>query len=102
MPRLSSSHGNSRVENSFSSGLNTSTSPVPKLLSSRLALLVGFGSLLAIIGASGIDALRVLRQYRQEEDLIRRQFLFRNRVLNNIRSEVYLSGTYLRDYLLDP
>ena len=69
---------------------------------SRLALLVGFGSLLAIIALSGFDALRVLSQYRKEDDQIRRLFLFRNRVLNNIRAEVYLSGTYVRDYLLEP
>ena len=73
-----------------------------KLSKSRLALLVGFGSLLAIIALSGFDALRVLRQFRKEDDQIRHQFLFRNRVLNNIRAEVYLSGTYVRDYLLEP
>ncbi|HXJ38874.1 MAG TPA: histidine kinase [Bryobacteraceae bacterium] len=70
--------------------------------SGRLVLIVGFGSLLAIMALSGIDALRVLRQFRQRDDQIRRQFLFRNRILNNIRSEVYLSGTLVRDYLLDP
>ena len=74
----------------------------PKLLKSRLVLLAGFGGLLAIIALSGVDALRVLGQFRKEDDQIRRQFLFRNRVLNNIRAEVYLSGTYLRDYLLEP
>jgi signal transduction histidine kinase len=63
---------------------------------------VGFGSLIGIMALSGIDALRVLGKFRREDDQIRRQFLFRNRVLNNIRSEVYLSGTYVRDYLLDP
>jgi len=73
-----------------------------KLSKSRLALLVGFGSLLAIIALSGFDTLRVLSQFRKEDDQIRRQFLFRNRVLNNIRAEVYLSGTYVRDYLLEP
>ena len=73
-----------------------------KPLSSRLALLVGFGSLLIIMALSGSDALRVFSLFRQQDDQIRRQFLFRNRVLNNIRSEVYLSGTYVRDYLLDP
>jgi signal transduction histidine kinase len=73
-----------------------------KLTSSRLALFAGFGGLIGIIALSGIDALRVLRQFRQQDDQIRRQFLFRNRILNNIRSEVYLSGTYVRDYLLDP
>jgi signal transduction histidine kinase len=73
-----------------------------RLSKSRLALLVGFGGLLAIIALSGFDALRVLSQFRKEDDQIRRQFLFRNRVLNNIRAEVYLSGTYVRDYLLEP
>ena len=73
-----------------------------KLSKSRLALFVGFGGLLAIIALSGFDALRVLSQFRKEDDQIRRQFLFRNRVLNNIRAEVYLSGTYVRDYLLEP
>jgi signal transduction histidine kinase len=73
-----------------------------RLVKSRLVLLVGFGGLLAIIALSGFDALRVLNQFRREDDQIRRQFLFRNRVLNDIRAEVYLSGTYVRDYLLEP
>ena len=72
------------------------------LLSSRLALMVGFGSLLAIMALAGIDALRVLQSFRTNDDRIRRQFLFRNHVLNDIRSEVYVSGTYVRDYLLEP
>jgi signal transduction histidine kinase len=70
--------------------------------SSRLVLFLGFGSLLAIIALSGMDGLRVLRQFRLQDGQIREQFLTRNRVLNDIRSEVYLSGTYVRDYLLDP
>src|SRR5260370_35183787 len=72
------------------------------LSSSRLALFAGFGGLLAIIALSGFDALRVLRQFQRQDEQIPRQFLFRNRVLNNIRSEVYLSGAYVRDYLFDP
>src|SRR5579864_9148650 len=51
---------------------------------------------------AGADGLRVLRQIRRNDDEIRRQFLFRNHVLNDIRSELYLSGTYVRDYLLEP
>ena len=73
-----------------------------RLSKSRLALFVGFGGLLTIIALSGFDALRVLSQFRKQDDQIRRQFLFRNRVLNNIRAEVYISGTYVRDYLLEP
>src|SRR5207244_7291680 len=51
---------------------------------------------------AGLDTLRVLRQIRANEDQIRQEFLFRNHVLNNIRSDLYLSGTYVRDYLLEP
>ena len=72
------------------------------LLSSRLALMLGFGGLLAIMALAGIDALRVLEHFTSNDDQIRRRFLFGNHVLNDIRSEVYLSGTYVRDYLLEP
>src|ERR1700683_4281730 len=68
----------------------------------RFALTIGFGSLLLIMALTGGDALLVLRQVRREDDAIRRQFLFRNHTLNEVRSELYLSGTYVRDYLLEP
>ena len=71
-------------------------------VNSRLALAVGFGSLLAIIALAGIDSLRVLQDFRRNDDRIRQRFLFQNHVLNDVRSEVYLSGTYVRDYLLEP
>jgi signal transduction histidine kinase len=72
------------------------------LLSSRLAVAVGFGSLLAIMALAGIDAIRVLQKIRRDDDQIRQQFLVRNHLLNDVRSELYLSGTYVRDYLLEP
>jgi len=68
----------------------------------RFALTVGFGSLLLVMALTGGDALLVLREVRREDDGIRRQFLFRNHTLNEVRSELYLSGTYVRDYLLEP
>ncbi len=71
-------------------------------LSTRLALLMGFGGLLAIVALAGIQSLIVVRQIRRDDDTLRRQFLFRNHVLNDIRSDLYLSGTYVRDYLLEP
>jgi hypothetical protein len=70
--------------------------------SSRVALVVGFGSLLLIMALAGIDALRVLRGFRHSDEQIRRRYLLQNHVLNDIRSDVYVSGTYVRDYLLDP
>jgi signal transduction histidine kinase len=69
---------------------------------SRLTLAVGFGGVLAIMLLSGADALRVLGDFRRNDDRIRRQFLFRDHVLTDIRSQVYVSGTYIRDYLLEP
>ena len=72
------------------------------LPSGRVTLAAGFGGLLVIMTLAGVDALRVLRQIRRDDDHIRTQFLFRNHVLNDIRSKLYLSGTYVRDYLLDP
>jgi len=68
----------------------------------RFALIVGFGSLLLAMALTGGDALLVLRKVRREDDGIRRQFLFRNHGLNEVRSDLYLSGTYVRDYLLEP
>jgi len=82
-----------------SSRMSTPDRLLPK---SRVALLIGFGSLLVIMALAGIDSLRVLQNFRVNDDRIRRQFLFQNHVLNDIRSEVYLSGTYVRDYLLEP
>ncbi len=69
---------------------------------SRLALLIGFGGLLLIMALAGIDALRVFQRFRQSDEQIRGRYLSQNHVLNDIRSDVYLSGTYVRDYLLEP
>src|SRR5271166_6415999 len=74
----------------------------PVFFRSRFALAVGFGGLLSIMALAGIDALRVLRQFRRSDDQIRRRYLADNHVLNDIRSDVYVSGTYVRDYLLEP
>jgi signal transduction histidine kinase len=68
----------------------------------RFALGIGFGVLLIIMALAGIDALRVLRQIRRENDRIRTEFLFRNHALNDIRNQLHVSGTYVREYLLEP
>jgi signal transduction histidine kinase len=69
---------------------------------SRIALAVGFGGLLTIMALAGIDALNVLHQFRRSDEQIRRRYLSQNHILNDIRSDVYVSGTYVRDYLLEP
>jgi signal transduction histidine kinase len=72
------------------------------VLSTRLALVAGFGGLLIVITLAGIDTIRVLEEIRHNGEQIRQDFLSRNHALNNIRSDLYLSGTYVRDYLLEP
>jgi signal transduction histidine kinase len=69
---------------------------------SRFALAIGFGGLLSIMALAGMDALSVLQRFRRNDEQIRRRYLSQNHALNNIRSDVYVSGTYVRDYLLEP
>jgi len=71
-------------------------------LSSRLVLIVGFGGLLLLMVFAGADSLQALREIQRSNDAIREDFLSRTKVLEQIRAEFYLSGTYVRDYLLEP
>ena len=49
-----------------------------------------------------ILGIGVLQKIRRNDNQIRRQFLTKNHALNDIRSQLYLSETYVRDYLLEP
>ena len=72
------------------------------LLSTRFALGAGFGGLLAVMGLAGAYGIRVLQQIRRNENQIRQAFLLQNHALNEIRSQLYLSGAFVRDYLTEP
>ncbi len=67
-----------------------------------IVLSLGFGGLVAFIVAASIIALVQLDHVRADESRIRKAFLSRLEVLEQIRSQIYLSGTYVRDYLLSP
>jgi len=54
------------------------------------------------MAVGGFDGIQVLQQIQARNIEIRRAFLSRNRALEQIRSSLYLSGTFVRDYLLDP
>ncbi len=71
-------------------------------MSSRLVLIGGFGGLLALMAFAELDGVRALRQTQKANDDIREDFLHRDRLLERIRGDVYVSGTYVRDYLLEP
>src|SRR5580698_2365813 len=70
----------------------------------RLALVlsVGFGGLILFIMAAAIGTLVLLARVRADDTRIRQAFLGRLRALEQIRSEIYLSGTDMRDFLLSP
>src|SRR5436309_13559594 len=74
----------------------------PGQITSRVVLLAGFGGLLLLMGFAGLDGIQALRQIQTSNDSIREDFLLRTRLLERIRGDVYVSGTYVRDYLLEP
>lgn len=67
-----------------------------------LILVMGFGGLLLLMAAAEIAALLLLSTLRQNDGKLQARFLTRNRTLEQIRSNIYLSGTYVRDSLLAP
>jgi signal transduction histidine kinase len=69
---------------------------------SRVVLMGGFGGLLLLMAFAGIDGIQTLRRIEASSDAIREEFLLRTRVLERIRGDLYISGTYVRDYLLEP
>jgi signal transduction histidine kinase len=69
---------------------------------SWLILSLGFGGLLACIVGAGAGTLLALQHVRGSETQLRKAFLDRIGALDQIRAQIYLSGTYARDLLLSP
>src|SRR5580658_10542554 len=65
-------------------------------------LVAGFGGLLLIMAAAEAGALLFLNSLRHNDTALQARFLARNRTLERIRSNIYLSGTFVRDSLLAP
>lgn len=77
-------------------------SPLTSLRNARPLLIAGFGGLLLLLAFAAVDAMQIVGQIQSRSQEIRGSFVARNRLLNQIRSQVYLAGTYTRDYLLEP
>ena len=73
-----------------------------RLIRPQFVLLAGFGGLLGFIVAAAISTLLMLGNVRDEDARVRHVVIERLRALEQIRAEIYLSGTYVRDYLLSP
>jgi signal transduction histidine kinase len=67
-----------------------------------VVLVAGFGDLLLIMAAAEDGALMFLNSLRHNDTELQARFLARNRTLERIRSNIYLSGTFVRDSLLAP
>jgi len=72
------------------------------IVNSRIVLMAGFGGLLLLTAFASFDGLHAFEQIQTANDTIREDFQLRTRVLERIRGGVYVSGTYVRDYLLEP
>jgi len=66
----------------------------------RAELFAGFGALLALMAVMSIDSLRTLRAIETSDAQIRRDFLYRERTLEQARTGLYESGNIVRDYIL--
>ena len=67
----------------------------------RLALVVGFGGMLAVFLFASLDAIYVVREMRAENAALRKSSLERSRGLEMIRNYIVLSHSYVGDHLLD-
>ena len=68
----------------------------------RFMLLWGFGGLLLIMAAAEVGALLMINSLQGNNTQVEQRFLERSRMLDQIRSSIYLSGTVARDLLLTP
>jgi signal transduction histidine kinase len=69
-------------------------------LNSRTVFLAGFGVLLLLMAVMCFDSLRILRAIETSNAQIRRDFLYREHTLEQIRSGLYESGNVVRDIVL--
>jgi signal transduction histidine kinase len=67
----------------------------------RILLWGGFGGLLILMAGLGLRALSFTSQIEVRQEQIRQDYVERDRTLEKLRSDIYISGTYVRDYLLD-
>lgn len=68
----------------------------------RLVLAICLGGMILLMLGAGLDAVRALQDIREQSDLIRTDAMAQTRTLGTIRTELLLTDSFVRDYLLDP
>lgn len=66
----------------------------------KIVLIAGFGGLLAIMATAGIYSLRIAGGIQESNRQLRRDYVSRDRTLDEIRSGLYESGNLVRDFIL--
>ncbi len=67
----------------------------------RVLLSIGLGGLLILLVAVGASAVTFLKKIEGRHEDIRADFISRMRVLEQLRNDVYRSGTRVHDFLLE-
>jgi signal transduction histidine kinase len=65
---------------------------------SRAALFAGFGTLLILMATVSIDSLHTLEAFETHDTQIRKEFVYREHTLEQVRTGVYESGDIISDY----
>jgi signal transduction histidine kinase len=98
--RITLAPGEVSIHHTQSYGLDAN--PGRRRLRPLLVLSFGFGGLILFILAAAIGTIVQLDRVRSEDARTRQAFLGRLRALEQIRTEIYRSGTDMRDFLLSP
>ena len=72
-----------------------------RLKRSGWLLWLAFGGLLGLIASAGVYGLSTIRTISGRNEQIRTDYLRRDRILQVLRANLYVSGTYIRDLLLE-
>jgi signal transduction histidine kinase len=81
---------------------NALRTAVPRRKAPWVVLILGFGGLLVCVLGAALGTLSMFDRVRNDETRMRKDFRQRLGALDQIRAEIYLSGTYARDFLLSP
>ena len=72
--------------------------PSREWFGSRAALFAGFGTLLILMATVSIDSLHTLEAFEIHDTQIRKEFVYREHTLEQVRTGVYESGDIISDY----